>query len=76
MAVSVKEEPVFEAGKLAVLFKGPYVRDTWDIHPDGSRFLMLKPTVISDGGSSEEAPRRINIVLNWFEELKDRGQVD
>ena len=34
--------------------------------PDGQRFLMLK--------SSEEqpAPTQINVVLNWFEELKRR----
>jgi hypothetical protein len=38
---------------------------TWNIDPDGKRFLMMK-----EPGS--EASREINIVLNWFEELKRR----
>ena len=35
--------------------------------PDGQRFLMLKPTE-----QAEAAPTQINVVLNWFEELKRR----
>jgi pectate lyase len=40
------------------------------IHPDGKRFLMMKES----GATSPkgEAPRKINIALNWFEELKQR----
>jgi hypothetical protein len=34
---------------------------------DGRRFLMLKP--IEQAG---EAPTQINVVQNWFEELKRR----
>jgi hypothetical protein len=40
----------------------------WDIMPDGKRFLMMKE---SDAATTD-LPRRINIVLNWFEELKQR----
>jgi hypothetical protein len=41
---------------------------TWDISPDGKRFLMMKETgaAASAGGRS----RKINLVVNWFEELK------
>jgi hypothetical protein len=45
----------------------------WDISPDGKRFLMMKEpesTVPAGGG-----PRRINMVLNWFQELKQRVPV-
>jgi hypothetical protein len=47
----------------------------WDIHPDGKRFLMLKPPSSAAGASMAEGPRRINIVLNWTEELKQRVPV-
>ncbi len=40
----------------------------WDISPDGKRFLMLKDAAV-------EGSRKINIVLNWFEELKQRVPV-
>ena len=37
---------------------------------DGQRFLMLKPVE-----SQTSAPTQINVVLNWFEELKRRVPV-
>jgi hypothetical protein len=43
---------------------------TWDISPDGKRFLMMK-----ESGSSAGGPRKINIVVNWIEELKQRVAV-
>jgi hypothetical protein len=61
-----------------MLFRGTYVSAvfrygsldfaTWDISPDGKRFLMMKETgaAASAGGRS----RKINLVVNWFEELK------
>ena len=39
------------------------LRADYDITADGQRFLMIK-------GSEQQAPNQINIVLNWFEELK------
>ena len=41
-----------------------------DKPPDGQRFLMLKPV-----DSQTPAPTQINVVLNWFEELKRRVPV-
>jgi hypothetical protein len=37
------------------------------VSPDGQRFLMLKPSE-----STGVAPTQINVVLNWFEELKQK----
>ncbi|MBP1624099.1 MAG: hypothetical protein H6Q07_2119, partial [Acidobacteria bacterium] len=37
---------------------------TWDISPDSRRFLMLREPSTGSGG------RKINIVINWLEELK------
>ncbi len=59
------------AGKPRVLFKGSYVTHSipaglqyYDISTDGKRFLMMKE------GDIEQEQAQINVVLNWFEELK------
>lgn len=49
---------------------------SWDIHPDGNRFLMIKSTGAEERGLQKEAPPKINIILNWFEELKEKVPVD
>jgi len=72
MAVDISTHPNFIAGKPHVLFEGGYLptpltNPNYDVSHDGQRFLMLKPTE-----QSETAPIRINIVLNWFEELKQK----
>jgi serine/threonine protein kinase/Tol biopolymer transport system component len=75
MAVSVTTEPSFNiVGTSRVLFHGGYIipipvdGPPWDISPDGKRFLMIKEPGAAPyvtGGL-----RKINIIVNWFEELK------
>jgi eukaryotic-like serine/threonine-protein kinase len=70
MAVVIATQPSFAAGKPQVLFEGRYepspaTSPNYDVSPDGQRFLMLKPAE-----ASEAAPTQINVVLNWFKELK------
>jgi Tol biopolymer transport system component len=72
MAVDIATQPSFNAGKPRILFEGRYERTpatgpNYDISPDGQRFLMLKPSE-----QEAAAPTQINVVLNWFEELKRR----
>jgi len=84
MAVSVETEPAFSFETPVTLFQGEYVgasfallrfeMNPWDISPDGKRFLMMKGNQIST--TETISPRRINIILNWFEELKDRVPTD
>jgi len=50
----------------------PGYRD-YDISPDGERLLMVFPADRSDSG--EPARLQINVILNWFEELKQRVPV-
>ncbi len=50
----------------------PQYRD-YDISPDGERLLMVFPADRPDTG--EPARPQINVVLNWFEELKERVPV-
>jgi serine/threonine protein kinase len=54
---------------------------SWDIHPEDGRFLMMKPVPVTDEEPSEEVtaaeePRKIVIVTNWFEELKEKVPID
>ena len=72
MAVDITAGPNFAAGKPRKLFTGPYelspaTSPNYDVSPDGQRFLMLKPSE-----QEAAAPTQINVVLNWFEELKRR----
>jgi eukaryotic-like serine/threonine-protein kinase len=72
MAVEIATQPGFAAGTPRMLFEGRYERApvpiaNYDVSRDGQRFLMLKPSE-----SAGAAPTQINVVLNWFEELKRR----
>ena len=66
MAVSIQTEPTFKAGTPRLLFEGAYAyarpaATNYDVDSKG-RFLMIR--------EEERAADQINIVLNWFEELK------
>jgi len=75
MTVPVQTEPELKLEKTDTLFEGSFVSptfeagdldtDTWDIGPD-ERFLMIKESPVS----------KINIVVNWFEELKQKVPVE
>jgi serine/threonine-protein kinase len=73
MAVDITTAPAVVVGKPRRLFDRPYYRSSsfwpnYDVTPDGRRLLMIK------GGAPGDS-RRINVVLNWFEELKQRVPV-
>ena len=71
IAVDSTTQPTFSAGKPKVLFEAPYAPSLqtspfYDVSADGQRFVMVKE---AEEGSSA---MQINIVLNWFEELKQK----
>ncbi len=82
MAVSVRTNSPFRLETPKLLFQGSYSSarfafmdvelNPWDISPDGRRFLMMKEV---SPISAAEFPRKINLVINWFEELKQRVPV-
>jgi len=80
MAVPVETQPIFKPGKPKQLFRGTFfsaivgqaLLPMWDISPDGKRFLMMKEAGATGAGGG---PPKINIVLNWTEELKQRVPV-
>ncbi len=71
MAVEVATAPTFSAGSPRLLFEGTFQmallsRANYNVAPDGQRFVMIQE------GASDSSVSQINVVLNWFEELKQR----
>jgi serine/threonine-protein kinase len=67
--------PGFVPGRSRALFSTERFRFSgnaaaFDIHPDGKRFIM-----VTLGDRPPPLPDQINVVLNWFEELKRRAPV-
>ena len=81
MSVLVQTELGIDPGKAEFLFDDTYLGgipaygNSWDIHPDGLRFLMKKP-VISENNESQQNTPQVKIVLNWFEELIEKVPID
>ena len=78
MSVDVITEPTFTVSAPELLFEGPnydrsagagWVR-TWDVHPDGDRFVMVRSE--GGGGGGGATLNSVRLVVNWFEELKAR----
>jgi eukaryotic-like serine/threonine-protein kinase len=73
MSVPVGRGTAWTAGTPSKLFDGPYFRGTtgitatrtYDVSPDGKRFLMIKPSA-----AGQDSTPTIVVVQNWFEELK------
>ncbi len=75
--VEIVTEPAFAFSNEQTLpvegFTGARGYRDYDISPDGERLLMVFPMDQPDTG--EPARLQINIVQNWFEELKERVPV-
>jgi len=71
--VDIATQPGFAAGRPRKLFEGRYayspnpVAANYDATPDGQRFLMIEESEQSSSAA------QINVVLNWFEELKQKA---
>jgi hypothetical protein len=75
MALDIQTQPSFIPGKPRLLFEGAFASNAvvggwsadYSTSSDGQRFLMLKPKE-----QQQTALTQINVVQNWFEELKRR----
>ena len=72
VAVQFTEDPTFAAGQQEVLFPmDGYLTATghamYDVSPDDRRFVMLRT-----GGNEGAASAEVYLVVNWFEELRQR----
>jgi Tol biopolymer transport system component len=68
LAVEITPGPPIVVGTPRVIFKRPYERSdgvwpNYDVTPDGKRLLLLRRT-------EQNPPTRVNVVLNWLDELK------
>jgi serine/threonine-protein kinase len=72
--VPVRATPTFSAGSPVRVFDARYFSNiagrTYDVSPDGRRFLMIKDNAVADGASSK--PANLIVVEHWPEELKAR----
>ncbi len=72
MAVPVRTSPDFSAGQAQSLFADRYLKwaredgpRTYDVSPDGSRFLVVKP------GEVKSVPvTQLNLISNWTSEIE------
>ncbi|HQZ16747.1 MAG TPA: protein kinase [Vicinamibacteria bacterium] len=71
MAVSVERGATFSASVPRLLHEGRFLKSTnnrtsWSVAPDGSRFLRIQHV------ETERPITHIDVVLNWFEELRTK----
>jgi serine/threonine-protein kinase len=78
-AAPITYEPTLRVGTPRLLFgPAPYMWEyygrTWDVDPSGERFLVIR----APGSAAASLPtnERIDVVLNWFEELESRVPVE
>ena len=74
MVAAVTTEPSFGAEPPRLLFRGNYKR-WFDVTDDG-RFVMITVPEAEEGDAAgrddESSGRRLVVVVNWVEELKER----
>ena len=75
MVVTVETDPELILGNPQRLFDIQQYLG-WDIDPEGKRFLMIKGVEEAEDESAQGKPRKIVVVTNWFEELKETAPVD
>lgn len=73
MMVAVSLEPEFNSSTPRALFEGEYIEvggpdgpRSYDVTPDGQRFVMLKPY------EEPSAPSQVIVALEWFDDLGRR----
>src|SRR5262249_45000471 len=79
-AVEVRTQPAFTFGKpmpLAIdgiTLPPPPTHRNFDITPDGKQFIVVQASK-SQSDTNQSSIPQINVVVNWFEELKQRVPV-
>jgi Tol biopolymer transport system component/predicted Ser/Thr protein kinase len=65
MAVDIQTNPALRAGQPRALFE--LRTASWDVAPDGKRFLVVKEPETAAGEA------KMQVVVNWFEELRQKA---
>ncbi len=80
-AIPIQTDPTLERGNPVEGFVGhPISLSTngiplYDVTPDGARLLRSIPASLVAATEVGDDYRRVNVILNWFEELKERVPV-
>ena len=69
MGVTVKPDGTIVSVSQKIVDSRNFISDSYDISQNDNRFLMIRR-------DQDSAPTRLNVILNWFEELKERVPVD
>ena len=73
IAARIRQEPTPVVLSRDTLFTGDYVAGNSDLHPDGDRLVI--PQIVGAGAAPQGAApgaERFIVVVNWFEELRQR----
>jgi hypothetical protein len=82
MAAPITYEPTLRVGTPRRLFPGSagymwaVVGRAWDVEPSGERFLIIRAPGATPTEDEPPQTDRIDVVLNWVEELKSRVPVE
>jgi hypothetical protein len=68
MRVPVQTKTAFSAGSPQLVLQGSYFPSGhyYGVMPDAKQFVFIKPA------DQSHAPTQINVVTNWFDELRGR----
>ena len=73
-AIEIETDPTLNWEDPVSLFETPWLMSrgfvNYDVSADGQRFVVIQP--IEEEPDELPASQQINIVLNWFQELKER----
>lgn len=66
-SIPIDAGPDLRVGKPALLFEDRIRWHRYLISPDGRRFLVVR-----DAAQGDASANQVNVVLNWFDDLKQR----
>ena len=73
MAARIRRDPTPVVRRRDSLFTGDYLGSVSDLHPDGDRVLVpLGVAATTNQGGAGGPEERFVVVVNWFEELRQR----
>lgn len=75
--IAVETSSSLQVGTPELLFNGRFVREdsrsgghSYDVGPDGQRFVMMEP--VPDEPGTEASRTQLRVVLSWHQELLER----
>ncbi len=72
VAAHIERGPPFVVVSRDTVLTGAYNSRNSDLHPDGDRLVVVTPNVTTNTVTGDAREPRHLIVVNWFEELKER----